>query len=413
VIEPESHAVIVRVLVKFYRRNGRQMILARDDASGRSHQAAPAPNNELAAMSGKAWQWQELLESGEFSTRDELGRAHGVNRTCVSRVLKLTSLIPFLLTLRRALNLLPEQSEWAEPMVSLCPETEEAGTMRSCRYFRCSHMPNQSTGFTESVMRSRRLVVFIALGLNIACMSTLARADLYTLYNDTLGNLPGQQPWLVYADNSFMGGTASQSAIASGVELTTDNTVSAGYSNTLPIVNRFKNPAFPTLDRQAGFELSFELLLVGESHLNPQRAGFSVLLLASDTQGIELGFWENEIWEQTDNPLFQHGTGIAFDTTRAEVQYRLRIVGDQYQLSANGTPLLTNSLRKYSAFGSAPYTLGSYLFLGDNTSSASATSRIGHITLTTIPEPSMLWLSAAGLVTFAGTCRVPRHNEFT
>ena len=94
VIEPESNAVVVRVPVKFYRRNGRQMILAKDDASGTNQQATPAPNNVLAAMLAKAWQWQEQLESGEFSTFDELGRAKGVDRTYVSRVLRLASLSP-------------------------------------------------------------------------------------------------------------------------------------------------------------------------------------------------------------------------------------------------------------------------------------------------------------------------------
>lgn len=94
VLEPESNAVVVRVPVKFYRRNGRQMILAKDDASGTNQQSTPAPNNALAAMLAKAWLWQEQLESGEFSTFDELGRANGVDRTYVSRILRLTSLSP-------------------------------------------------------------------------------------------------------------------------------------------------------------------------------------------------------------------------------------------------------------------------------------------------------------------------------
>ena len=81
VSEPEKNTVVVRVPVKFYRRNGRQMILAKDDASDTNHQPAPAPYNALAAMLAKAWKWQGLLESGEFSTLDELGRAHGVDRT--------------------------------------------------------------------------------------------------------------------------------------------------------------------------------------------------------------------------------------------------------------------------------------------------------------------------------------------
>lgn len=94
VIEPETNAVVVRVPVKFYRRNGRQMILAKDDASAANHQPAPAPNSALAANLAKAWMWQEKLESGEYLSLDELGRAIGVDRTYVSRVLRLTSLSP-------------------------------------------------------------------------------------------------------------------------------------------------------------------------------------------------------------------------------------------------------------------------------------------------------------------------------
>lgn len=93
-IEPEANAVVVRVPVKFYRRNGRQMVLAKDDASGTNHQAAPVPNNALAANLAKAWVWQEKLESGEYATLEELGRANRVDRTYVSRILQLTSIAP-------------------------------------------------------------------------------------------------------------------------------------------------------------------------------------------------------------------------------------------------------------------------------------------------------------------------------
>ncbi|MEQ1902804.1 MAG: hypothetical protein ABL888_01300 [Pirellulaceae bacterium] len=99
VIEPEKNAVIVRVPVKFYRRNGRQMVLAQDDASGTNQQAVPATNNALAINLAKAWLWQEQLESSEFSSIDELGRANGVDRTCVSRILRLTSICPSLVEL--------------------------------------------------------------------------------------------------------------------------------------------------------------------------------------------------------------------------------------------------------------------------------------------------------------------------
>jgi hypothetical protein len=94
VIQPETNAVIVRVPVKFYRRNGRQMILAQDDASGANHQPAPAPNNALAANIAKAWMWQEQLESGEYATLEDLASANKVDRTYIGRILQLTSLSP-------------------------------------------------------------------------------------------------------------------------------------------------------------------------------------------------------------------------------------------------------------------------------------------------------------------------------
>jgi hypothetical protein len=90
----EDNAVVVRIPVKFYRRNGRQMVLAHDDASGRNHQAAPAPNSALAANLAKAWMWQEQLESSEYGTLEELANANKVDRTYVGRILQLTSLSP-------------------------------------------------------------------------------------------------------------------------------------------------------------------------------------------------------------------------------------------------------------------------------------------------------------------------------
>lgn len=93
-IERETNAVVVRVPVKFYRRNGRQMILAKDDASGRNHQTAPAPDSALAANLAKAWMWQEHLESSEYGTLEELANANKVDRTYVGRILQLTSLSP-------------------------------------------------------------------------------------------------------------------------------------------------------------------------------------------------------------------------------------------------------------------------------------------------------------------------------
>lgn len=216
--------------------------------------------------------------------------------------------------------------------------------------------------------------------------------DIVELYDDAQGNLPDDQPWLFYADDSILsGGSAAQNATANGVNLATDANVSAGYSNYIPIVNNLKNGAFPILDRNSGFELNFELQVVSEMHVSNDRAGFSVILLAEDSRGIELGFWEDEIWAQNDTPLFTRGESVAFDTTAGEVDYEVRVVGDQYFLSADGNLLLSDSLRDYSSFG-VPYSLGSYLFLGDNTGSAGANINLGRVTISPIPEPSGAYL---------------------
>jgi hypothetical protein len=242
-----------------------------------------------------------------------------------------------------------------------------------------------------------RLATIIVCLTGLLVFNQVARSDEVILYDDTLGTLPAAQPWLLYADDGIIsGGTADETGGSFGVTLNTDNAVSAGYSNTNPITNAFKNGDFPTLDRGTGFRLTFEMQLNSEFHVSDDRAGFSVILLADDARGIELGFWDDQVWAQNDNPLFERGESTAFDTTAAEVVYQLTIVDQQYTLTADGNQLLTNSIRDYSAFGGAPYTLGNYLFIGDNTGSAGANVNLGRISIAAVPEPGSLALLGSG-----------------
>lgn len=222
--------------------------------------------------------------------------------------------------------------------------------------------------------------VVIALG------PSTAQSALVSLYDGS--GLPASQPWLVFGSDGF---DATQAITAAGTRLQTSTGVRAGYSNYIPLIGTPKNPAFPVLDRAKGFELSFSAQLISEAHANNDRAGFSVILLGSDQKGIELGFWDNEIWAQSASPLFTHSTGTFVDTTQAR-NYRLRIVGDDYSLLEGNNSLLNGSVEDYTAFGSAPYTLPNYLFLGDNTTSANADVVIGPVSLqsdlTAVPEPN-------------------------
>ncbi|MDC0274517.1 hypothetical protein OAK91_07285, partial [Planctomycetaceae bacterium] len=86
------NAIVVRIPVKFYRRNGRQMVLTRSE----NGQAAPEreTNGSLVSALAKAYRWQEQLESGEYAGLEDLAAANGGDRTYVGRILRLTSLSP-------------------------------------------------------------------------------------------------------------------------------------------------------------------------------------------------------------------------------------------------------------------------------------------------------------------------------
>jgi hypothetical protein len=126
----------------------------------------------------------------------------------------------------------------------------------------------------------------------------------------------------------------------------------------------------PKIDRRAGFSIHFRLALRSENHVRRERAGTSVIVIADDLMGVELGFWEREVWAQLDDPLFTHGEGAAFETA-AGTDYELRLIGDRYELSASGRKILEGPLKNYSSFG-FPYDRRDFLFYGDDTSTAAA-----------------------------------------
>ena len=236
----------------------------------------------------------------------------------------------------------------------------------------------------------------------LAAASAAAQAS-YTLYDHSAGTLPAAQPWLAYADNAFLtGGTVNQTYVAGqGARLTTDAAVAAGYSNFRPTAV-LVNPAFPTLDRTAGYRLTWTLQVQQESHTSVNRAGFSTILLSSDHRGIELGFWGNEVWAQEVG--FTHAEGAAWNTVQSS-EYTLTIQGNSYRLDANGSQLLTGSVRDYSASG-VPYSLANYLFFGDDTSSAAADITLGRVSLLTpVPEPTGVLAVGVGLAGVVASIR--------
>ncbi|WP_339137143.1 MAG: hypothetical protein WGN25_04070 [Candidatus Electrothrix sp. GW3-4] len=207
----------------------------------------------------------------------------------------------------------------------------------------------------------------------------LLLAEDFLLYDATVGQLPSEQPWLTY----FTDGTAEQQVMTDGVWLQTSFTNRAGYSNYNVVTQALKNALYPSLDKGRGVVLQFGLQLSSENHDTADRAGFSVILLDSNHQGVELGFWANEIWAQTDNPLFTHGESVDFVTTGGMKSYLLCLTTDNYVLYEGNKQILTGPIRDYSSFSGYPdpYEIPSFLFLGDNTTSAGAEIVLGSVLL--------------------------------
>lgn len=212
------------------------------------------------------------------------------------------------------------------------------------------------------------------------------------LYDGSLGTLPADQGMAYQAaDTTGPSYTVEvvQSYSGDGARLdsTADYEDAAGYTPDYA-------GTFPTLDRQHGVTIRFTMQLTSEDHTTSgtaekngdgvaDRAGFSVIAISSDGQrGIELGFWENEIWAQEGGvaDLFTHAEGVTF-TTGNLTTYELVLQGERYALSTGDSVILDGSLRDYTAFTGLidPYETPNFLFFGDDTSSASADVKLTAI----------------------------------
>lgn len=93
-IRREGDSVIVTVPVKFYRRNGRQMVLAETNEPESTSESLVEANAALIAAIARAYQWQEQLETGQFDTIEDLADSKKVCRGYAARIMRLTSLSP-------------------------------------------------------------------------------------------------------------------------------------------------------------------------------------------------------------------------------------------------------------------------------------------------------------------------------
>jgi hypothetical protein len=233
----------------------------------------------------------------------------------------------------------------------------------------------------------------------ILVLMSASVASATVLYDATLGGMPSDQGWLYLTEDPIPSGDTVQATVSSdGTKTTLDTTPdiqdTAGFFGS-PILH----PGMTILDRTGdGFTLSFTLRLSSEFHdSNNNRAGLSIIVLTSDSEGIELGFWENSIWAQSlafSAPA--EATAFATGTTTT---YDLAILDGGYSLYANDAFILAGPLRNYSAHPPPVYSETDLVFIGDNTTSADAVSEVNYVELINyaVPEPATLTLMTLGL----------------
>ncbi len=225
-------------------------------------------------------------------------------------------------------------------------------------------------------------------------------AQAQPLFDAAPGTLPAAQGWSYAA----VPGLAAQSHTGAAVRLDTTaaNAESAGYARRLD----------PPLDRRAGFNLVLRFRLPAERHSRTDRAGFSVIVLDVEQRGIELGFWQDQVFAQADQPLFTRAESAAFRFDLAPVEVILHLRALQYTLFANRAPLLSGPVRDYTAFTGFPdvYEVPNFLFLGDNTTSAAAELELIEVALV---RPPQLARPRPGLLSWQGVPRQTYSVEFS
>ncbi|HEX5838174.1 MAG TPA: hypothetical protein VFY26_10120 [Anaerolineales bacterium] len=240
--------------------------------------------------------------------------------------------------------------------------------------------------------RCRRLlhvmVAVLILGLTLFSINRndVRAAPVFTtktllLYDAASGAIPSA-PLMGFLD--FPQNTASLSYSDGTTVLDTTAAGSDTYAGW--VATAAASPGFPILDSTAGFQVYFTVRVEDETHTSDHRAGFSFIVLGQDGRGIELGFWEDQIWAQADDRtggLFSRAESIPFPVSAGLTEYQVTVMGDVYSLAANGETILTGPLREYSAFSGFPdpYETPNFLFLGDNTTSAQARARLRFVSI--------------------------------
>ena len=91
--KPGDQTITVAVPITIRKRGGRKLVLS-PAGEEITAPARPRIDNTLVKALARAFRWRKLLEAGVYATVAEMADAESINRSYVSRVLRLTLLAP-------------------------------------------------------------------------------------------------------------------------------------------------------------------------------------------------------------------------------------------------------------------------------------------------------------------------------
>jgi hypothetical protein len=92
-IRVDGATLIVRIPMRFQRRGGRKRIVA-PDGSAIVPSSKSQPDGTLVKALARAWRWQRMLDAGIYASVTEISEAEKINKSYVSRILRLALLAP-------------------------------------------------------------------------------------------------------------------------------------------------------------------------------------------------------------------------------------------------------------------------------------------------------------------------------
>ena len=88
-----EQTVTVTVPFAIRKRGGRKLVITPDGIAAASAPRTRVDSALLKALA-RGFRWRKLLETGDFSTIEEIAEAENINPSYVSRVLRMTLLAP-------------------------------------------------------------------------------------------------------------------------------------------------------------------------------------------------------------------------------------------------------------------------------------------------------------------------------